>query len=165
MSTLVELFTPFRQALDPEIDRIAAINFEDFIADVDMLTVVYYASHPSLWYLTSMKLPVTDFRREAAEKAKDLHCHPEQIPALVKTGFFSKQLRKLLECAKRTPDYGAKLAQVFLCMIEHREEHHLSEHFVREMWTYLEGKGYADGFLIKEQPFGEIVLSLFIKTR
>ena len=68
MSTLVELFTPFRQALDPEINRIAAINFEDFVSDVDMLTVVYYASHPSLWYLKSMKLPVTDFRREAAER-------------------------------------------------------------------------------------------------
>lgn len=165
MSTLVELFTPFRQALDSEINRIAAINFEDFISDVDMLTVVYYASHPSLWYLTSMQLPVTDFRREAAERAKDLHCHPEQIPALVKTGFFSKQLSKLLECAKRTPDHGAKLAQVFLCMIDHRKEHRLSEHLVRKLWTYLEGKGYADGFLIKEQPFGDITLSLFINTR
>lgn len=165
MSTLIELFTPFRQTLDPEINRIAAINFEDFISDVDMLTVVYYASHPSLWYLSCMKLPVTDCRRLAAEKAKDLHCHPEQITALVRTGFFSKQLQKLLECAERTPDHGAKLAQVFLCMLEHREEHQLSDRFVRKIWTYLEAKGYADGFLIKEQPFGDIVLSLFINAR
>lgn len=165
MSTLLELFTPFRQALEPEIERIAAISFEDFISDVDMLTVAYYASHPSLWYLQSIKLPVADFRREAAERAKDLHCHPEQIPALASAGFFSKQLRKLLDCAKHTPDYGAKLAQVFFCMIEHREEHQLSDSFVRKIWTYLESKGYASGFLIKEQPFGDVVLSLFISTR
>lgn len=165
MSKLADLFTPFRKSLDPEIDRIAAIRFEDFLSDPDMLTVAYYASHPSFWYPSCMQLPATDVRKQAAERAKDLHCNPEQIPALVNTGFFSEQLQKLLDCAKRTPDHGAKLAQVFLCMIEHREEHQLSDRFVDKLWKYLETKGYADGFLIKEQPFGEIILSLFINAR
>lgn len=162
MSSLVKMFTPYRQALDHEIDRIAAINYEDFISDIDMLTVAYYASHPTSWYLRCLKLPATDFRRHAAKRAMDLHANPEQIPSLVSTGFFSNQLEKLLTCAKRTPDHGAKLAQVFFCMIAHREEHQLTDSFVNKVWTYLEAKGYADGFLIKEQPFGEIVLSLFI---
>ena len=153
MYTIIDHLVHNRKALEAEIERIGAIDFATFINDVDMLTVCIYASHPSL-HRHYLRLPSTDIRRVAAERADHLHSHLDDIQKLARKGYFCKQLRQLLSLAKSNSDYGAKLVQVFCCMLEHRCEHHLDRLLVKNLEAYLLAKGRTDGFLLREQPDG-----------
>lgn len=141
--------------IEAEALRIAAIRYDSFIEDIDALTVALYASHPSAC-AELLNLPPEDLRKLAADTAKGLHCNPCCIPHLASTGYFNDQLRTLLHIARENSDYGSKLVQIFLTMLEHQEEHQLDEHLVDELQHFLTLKDFSDGFVLFEQTDDEI---------
>ena len=72
-------------------------------------------------------------------------------PLLVHEGFFSRQLRSLLEIGNYNGDYGAKLVPVFAYMLEHRDEHHLDATLVDDIQRFLAKRDFVDGFTIISQ--------------
>ncbi len=145
--------------IEAEALRIAAIRYDSFIEDIDALTVALYASYPSAC-AELLKLPSQDLRKLAAETAKGLHFNPCCIPHLAGTGYFNEQLRTLLRIARENPDYGSKLTQVFLTMLEHQDEHQLDNNLVVEIQRFLVMKDYSDGFLLIDQTDDECVIML-----
>lgn len=137
-------------SVEDEVRRIAAISYDTFIKAGDALIVAIYASHPSAC-AKLLHLPEGDTGRRAAEVAKALHFNPELIPTLAAGGYFEAQLRALLEIAQKDIDYGAKLAQVFVCMLEHQQEHRLSEALVNDLQQFVAMCRFRDGFVLVEQ--------------
>lgn len=136
--------------IEREAKRIAEIDFGSFLSDIDMLAVALYASHPSVCsqYLS---LPVGDYRRTAAEKAKNLHLHPCEIPKLGSAGYFNHQARLLLNAGRINTDLGTKLIPVFACMLEHQDEHHLDATLIRDIQLFFAMRDFADGFTLISQ--------------
>ncbi len=137
-------------SVEDEVRRIAAISYDTFIKAGDALIVAIYASHPSAC-AKLLRLPEGDPGRWAAEVAKALHFNPELIPTLAAGGYFEAQLRALLEIAQKDIDHGAKLAQVFVCMLEHQQEHRLSEALVNDLQQFVAMCRFRDGFVLVEQ--------------
>lgn len=135
---------------EAEVRRIASIDFASFLTDTDTLAVALYGSHPSV-YAQYFGLPEDDYRKVAADKAKILHLNPSKIPPLVHEGFFTRQLRFLLEIGNHNSDYGAKLVPVFAFMLEHRDEHHLNNELIGDIQRFLAKRDFVDGHLIIEE--------------
>ena len=144
-------------SVENEVNRISAIAYDSFIKDHDALCVALYASHP---FASSklLRLPKGDSRRRAAETAKALHCKPARARRLAAGGYFEAQLRVLLEIAGKNPDHGAKLAQVFVYMLVHQQEHLLSEAIVAELKEFLGMRDFQDGFIIIAEKDDEYVV-------
>lgn len=136
--------------IESEAARIAAICLASFLTDVDVLAVALYASDPSLCakYLT---LPLDDPRKEAAEKAAELHRSPNLVTQLAQAGYFEHQLNALLAIGHRDPDYGAKLIPVFAFMMEHHQELCLSMSQIDAINRIVAIRDFADGFVLTEQ--------------
>lgn len=149
-------------AIEAEVQRIASIDYASFVHDIDQLTVALYASHPSAC-AQYLKCPVGDFRRTAAEKAKELHLTPSKVRPLAASGYFNQQLRALLKVAQEHSDHGAKLVQVFNCFLEHQCEYRLDSSMVGNLQRYLALSGIAKGFIIYEQTDDEIYAVLVPK--
>lgn len=134
-------------SVEDEANRIVEIDFDSFIKNRDALCLAFYASHPC----TSAKMlrhPKGDARRRAAETARTLHRKPARVRRLVAAGYFEDQLRALLEIARKNSDHGAKLAQVFVCMLIHWMEYGLSEALAAELKEFIDMRVSHDGFLI-----------------
>ena len=142
------------KTVENEANRIAAIDYDSFIEDQDALCVALYASHPFAC-AKLLRLPQSAPRRCAAETAKALHFNPARIPGLAAEGYFEHQLRTLLEIARKNHDHGAKLVQVFVCMLEHQQEHLLSVAMTTELEKFIVMRGLRDGFLLVEQSDNE----------
>lgn len=133
-----------------EATRIANIDFASFLSDVDTLAVALYASHPSLC-VQYLSLPRTDYRRKAAYKAQTLHSTPAKLRKHILDAFFHRQLRALLEIGIANSDYGAKLVPIFVCMLEHQEEHYLDADLVENIECFIAKRDFVDGFTIISQ--------------
>lgn len=156
--------TDILSTIEPEVRRIASIPYDSFVKDIDALTVALYASHPSAC-AELLKLPDGDLRRLAAENAKALHLKPCAIPPLATTGYFSKQLSKLLLIALKCSDYGAKLAQVFLSMLSHAGEHHLDDSLITHIKCFFAVHDCTNDFLLIEQTDEEYVILPGLRRR
>ena len=144
-------------SVEDEVRRIAAISYDTFIKAGDALIVAIYASHPSAC-AKLLHLPEGDPSRWAAEVAKALHFDLEMIQKLAAGGYFEAQLRALLEIAQKHSDHGAKLAQVFVCMLEHQQEHRLSEALVNDLQQFVAMCRFRDGFVLVEQNDDECLV-------
>ena len=146
-------------SVEDEANRIVEIDFDSFIKNREALCMAYYASNPS----TSdkmLRLPKGDARRCAAETARLLHNKPAMVRQMAAAGYFEAQFHNLLEIAKKTPDHGAKLVQVFVYMIVYQQEHRLSEAIVDEMKKFIDMRVSHDGFLIlAEDDTGSTLLT------
>ena len=145
--------------VEDEANRIVEIDFDSFIKNREALCMAYYASHPC----TSdkmLRLPKGDARRCAAETARLLHNKPAMVRQMAAAGYFEAQFHNLLEIAKKNPDHGAKLVQVFVYMIVYQQEHRLSEAIVDEMKKFIDMRVSHDGFLIlAEDDTGSTLLT------
>ena len=146
-------------SIEDEANRIVEIDFDSFIKNREALCMAYYASNPS----TSdkmLRLPKGDARRCAAETARLLHNKPAMVRQMAAAGYFEAQFHNLLEIAKKNPDHGAKLVQVFVYMIVYQQEHRLSEAIVDEMKKFIDMRVSHDGFLIlAEDDTGSTLLT------
>lgn len=142
--TTVSTFT------EAEARRIASIDFASFLPNTDMLAVALYCCHPSIC-AQYLGFPDGDYRKEAAEKAQTLHLKPSKIPPLARQGFFTQQLRMLLEIGNYNSDYGAKLIPVFAYMLEHAEEHCLDASLIGDIQRFMTKRDFVDGFVIIDQ--------------
>lgn len=146
-----------QHSVEDEVRRIAAISYDSFIKDGDALIVAIYASHPSAC-AKLLRLPEGDPSRWAAAVAKALHFDLEMIQTLAAGGYFEAQLRTLLEIAQMHSDHGAKLAQVFVCMLAHRLEHRMSEALVDDLQQFVAMCRFRDGFVLVEQNDDECLV-------
>lgn len=144
-------------AIEAKVYEVAAIDFGSFITDVDTLAVVLRVSHPSVLE-QYVYLPSSDARRVATEKALGWYEHPESVHPLVKQGYFTHHLRKLLAIAKAEDLHGVKLVPVFAAFLEHSERYGLDQSLVHELQSFLVLKDYIDGFLLIEQSEDECVI-------
>ena len=109
------------ERIQRDAERIVRIDFASFLSNIDLLTVALYASDPAV-AAQHLRHPLCDFRRRAAHRAKMLHADPSKLTAQIRSGFFHRQLRALLEIGNHNSDFGAKLVPVFNYMLEHKEE-------------------------------------------
>lgn len=142
--------TTVSASTEAEACRIAQIDFASFLSNTDLLTIALYGSYPSIC-AQYLDLPKGDYRKDAAEKAKDLHLNPSKIPHLAARGFFNQQLRQLLEIGNYNSEHGAKLVPVFACMLEHKDEHCLEASLVDDIQRFLAKRDFVDGYTIIEQ--------------
>lgn len=142
--------TTVSASTEAEACRIASIDFASFLSNTDELAVAIYSSHPSIC-AQYLDLPEGDYCKDAAEKAKDLHLNPCKIPPLAARGFFNQQLRSLLTIGNYNSDHGAKLVPVFVCMLEHADEHRLEASLVDDIQRFLAKRDFVDGFAIIDQ--------------
>ena len=146
-------------SVEDEANRIVELDFDSFVKNRDALCLAYYASHPCT-SAKMLRLPKGDYRRHAAETARVLHRKPARVQRLVAAGYFEDQLRILLEIARKNPEHGAKLVQVFVYMIVYQQEHRLSEAIVDEMKKFIDMRVSHDGFLIlAEDDTGSTLLT------
>ena len=146
-------------SVEDEANRIVEIDFDFFIKNRDALCLAYYASHPCT-SAKMLRLPKGDYRRHAAETARVLHRKPARVQRLIAAGYFEDQLRVLLEIARKNPKHGAKLVQVFVCMLVHWMEYGLSEALAAELEAFIKMRVSHDGFLIlAEDDTGSTLLT------
>lgn len=140
--------TSVSTSVEAEVCRIAQIDFASFLTDVDLLTLVLYCSHPSV-YAQYLDLPNGDYRNVAAEKANNLSTG--QISQLASEDFFNRFLRQLLDIGRYNSDWGAKLVPVFACLLEHQKEYCLDDALVDDVQMFLTKRDFVDGYTIISQ--------------
>lgn len=146
-------------SIEDEANRIVELEFDSFVKNRDALCLAYYASHPCT-SAKMLRLPKGDYRRHAAETARVLHRKPARVQRLIAAGYFEDQLRVLLEIARKNPKHGAKLVQVFVCMLVHWMEYGLSEALAAELEAFIKMRVSHDGFLIlAEDDTGSTLLT------
>lgn len=160
--TFLTVMVPDVEAKRKEIDRIANICFHHFIQDTDMLAVALYAGNIFEAVCCVHSAPGS-VPQMAAEKAKEFHFNMDKIQKAARSGYFEKNIEKLLELGESNADYGAKLVQVFWCFLDHIQEHRLSKALVKKMNDFIMTQGWMHGFIIKYQLNNEIHERFFVK--
>ena len=133
-----------------EARRIAQTDFASFLCSVDLLTVVLYSSDPAI-HAKYIGFAMGDYRRDAAEKAKDLQHSLCQVSRLAHAGYFNRQLRLLLQIGQHNSDHGAKLVPVLAYMLEHKDQHCLDASLVDDIQRFLAKRDFVDGYVIVTQ--------------
>lgn len=135
-------------SLGAKAQQVAALNLEDVVNDVDLLTVAL-----SLSNLTVVARTIS-FSKEgatshiAAHKALDIGWNPSIREALAKAGYFAEGLRGLLELAEHHSSTGSRLMPIFEEAVSVHKELRIPKGLVRRLKSYFNEKLDADGFAI-----------------
>lgn len=147
---MLRLFVPDLDERREEVERIAHIPFHQFIADEDMLAVAFYAGR-SDDVVYDIQFAPGSVPQLATEKAKSFLSDDALVHEAARSGYFEKNIQKLLQLGAGNADYGAKLVQVFCCFLEHSQDHQLSPNVLKRMRKFIDDQGDKKGFIIKHQ--------------
>ena len=136
------------KAMGANAEKLAAMNLDYVVSDVDQLTVALALSDLTEIAHTLSNANEGEVQYVAAHKAMDIGWNPTLREDLMKKGFFVSGLRGLLELAETSCLAGSRLMPVFEEAISNHKELGIPNLLKYKLKNYMKKKLETDGFAI-----------------
>ena len=147
---------PETAAMAAEIQRITAIDLHTFIFDYDTLAAALYADDPYRCEDLIADAPTDDIY-SAACFAMEMLNEPLYRDDMAYSGFFSDMAQNLLEIAKTSDDYGARLTRILLLFCLKAELYNIEPEVDEALYDFL--RKFKDEHHYLNLPVPELFLS------